>query len=48
MLVNRKRDLVNNVSMLLAAIDRQPGEIEMTIRHARKQGIRVCCVKPLI
>ena len=45
---NRNRYLVNNADMLLAAFDGQPGGTEMTIQYARQQGIRVCCIKPLI
>ncbi len=44
----RNRYLVDNADLLLAAYDGQPGGTEMTIRYARKMGIQVCCIKPVL
>ncbi|MBQ6594761.1 MAG: DUF1273 family protein [Clostridia bacterium] len=44
----RNRYLVNNADILLAAYDGQSGGTQMTVQYARRMGIQVCCIRPVL
>lgn len=45
---DRNRYLIDNADLLLAAYDGQPGGTQMTCDYARKCGVGVCCIKPVV
>lgn len=45
---DRNRYLIDNADLLLAAYDGKPGGTQMTCEYARKCGVDVCCVKPVV
>ena len=47
-LFTRNRYLVNSADLLLAAYDGQPGGTAMTISYAKKVGVQVCIIRPVI
>ena len=44
----RNRYLVDNADILLAAYDGQPGGTQMTVKYAKKMGIQIYLIKPVI
>lgn len=44
----RNRYLVDNADLLLAAYDGQPGGTQLTCNYARKAGIDVCKIPPVV
>lgn len=44
----RNRYLVDNADLLLAAYDGQPGGTQLTCNYARKAGIDVCRIPPVV
>ena len=44
----RNRYLIDNADLLLAAYDGQPGGTALTCEYARKQGILICEIRPVI
>lgn len=47
-LFQRNRYLVDNADLLLAAYDGKPGGTQMTCNYARKIGIQVCEIRPVL
>lgn len=47
-LFRRNRYLVDNADLLLAAYDGQPGGTQMTCDYARKVGVPVCQIRPVV
>ncbi len=47
-LFRRNRYLVDNADLLLAAYDGQPGGTQMTCEYARKIGVSVCKIPPVV
>lgn len=47
-LFSRNRYMVNSADLLLAAYDGQPGGTQMTCDYARKMGIDICYIRPVI
>lgn len=47
-LFRRNRYLVDNADLLLAAYDGQPGGTQMTCEYAKKMGVGVCKIPPVV
>ena len=47
-LFRRNRYLVDNADLLLAAYDGQPGGTQMTCDYAKKMGVRICKIPPVV
>lgn len=47
-LFRRNRYLVDNADLLLAAYDGQPGGTQMTCEYAKKVGVEVCKIPPVV
>lgn len=45
---NRNRYLVDNADLLLAAYDGKPGGTQMTCNYAKRIGVPVCCIRPVV
>ena len=44
----RNRYLVDNADLLLAAYDGKPGGTQMTCDYAKRIGVPVCCIRPVV
>jgi len=47
-LFRRNRYLVDNADLLLAAYDGKPGGTQMTCDYAKKMGVRICKIPPVV
>lgn len=45
---DRNRYLIDNADLLVAAYDGKPGGTQMTCEYARKCGVEVCCIRPMV
>lgn len=45
---NRNKYLVDNADLLLAAYDGIPGGTQMTCEYAKRIGVPVCCIRPVV
>lgn len=44
----RNRYLVDNSDLLVAAYDGKPGGTQMTCEYAKRRGVDLCCIRPVL